>query len=258
MRFPIFEPKGKAREFSPLAMDVWKGCDHNCEYCFNKRKGREFGELAKPIANVVSNLKAQIAKFGAPKKQVLITFSGDPYCRAETEYGITREVLEVLCENDVPVAILTKGGARCLRDLDLFKEFKEIKVGATMILTKEEDLAKWEPGASGTAERMTTLAELKKNGIATWASIEPVIDPEQALKIIDLTWTFVDGYKVSKLNYHPEADKVDWKKFTEEVVELLREVDKPFYIKDDLAKLFPKDFFRPEERDKDAMALGEK
>ncbi len=117
-----------------------------------------------------------------------------------------------MCEHDVPVAILTKGGRRCLRDLDLFKEFKEIKVGATMILNKDEDIKTWEPNAPHVSERIMALEELNNNGIATWASIEPVIDPEQALEIIKSTHLFVGGYKVSKLNYHDEAEKVDWKK----------------------------------------------
>lgn len=258
MRYPIFEPRGRAREFSPLAMDIWKGCDHDCAYCFNKRDGRDFSNLATPIPNIVSNLKVQIAKFGPPKKQVLLTFSGDPYCRAEEEARVTREVLEILCEHDVPVAILTKGGYRCLRDVDLFKKFKSIKIGATMVFSEEKDRKKWEPNATPTVERLVALANIKKHGLQTWASIEPVVIPEQAFDIINNSHLFVDGYKISRLNYHDEAEKVDWKKFTIEVVELLRDLGKSFYIKDDLARLFPDDFFRGNERDKDAMALGEK
>ena len=30
----IYEPKGKAREYSPLALNVYSGgCDHACRYC---------------------------------------------------------------------------------------------------------------------------------------------------------------------------------------------------------------------------------
>jgi DNA repair photolyase len=30
----IYEPTGKAREYSPLAANLYSGCDHNCDFCF--------------------------------------------------------------------------------------------------------------------------------------------------------------------------------------------------------------------------------
>lgn len=30
----IYEPSGKAREYSPLALNLYKGCDHGCNYCY--------------------------------------------------------------------------------------------------------------------------------------------------------------------------------------------------------------------------------
>jgi len=255
MRGPIFKPRGRAREFSPLAMDIWNGCDHCCDYCFNKRDGRSFDELATPKKGIVEALRNQL-KNHIPTKQVLITFSGDPYCHAEVEVKLTRQILEILCEHNVPVAILSKGGQRCMRDLDLFKRFANIKIGATMVLTNESDRKKWEPNAAPTQERIDVLKELKNEGLQTWASLEPVIIPEQIFQIIENTHTFVDGYKVSKLNYHPEADKIDWKDFTVEVTKVLRATGKPFYIKNDLAVLLPDEFFLPAERDHDAMALS--
>ena len=30
----IYQPKGKALEFAPLAFNPYKGCSHSCLYCF--------------------------------------------------------------------------------------------------------------------------------------------------------------------------------------------------------------------------------
>lgn len=30
----IYEPKGKAGEYSPLAVNLYRGCDHGCTYCY--------------------------------------------------------------------------------------------------------------------------------------------------------------------------------------------------------------------------------
>ena len=30
----IYEPKGKAREYSPLAVNLYRGCSHGCLYCY--------------------------------------------------------------------------------------------------------------------------------------------------------------------------------------------------------------------------------
>jgi DNA repair photolyase len=33
-RLVIYEPKGKAGEYAPLALNLYAGCSHGCTYCF--------------------------------------------------------------------------------------------------------------------------------------------------------------------------------------------------------------------------------
>ena len=254
MKKPIYVPKGRAREYSPLAMDIWNGCDHGCTYCFNNVGNKKFSDEPKVLPNLIERLQAQLASEEI-RDQVLLTFSGDPYCHAEMKEEITKHVLETFNTWNVPVAILTKGGHRCLRDIRLFKKFNNIKVGATIVLTDKDDCKKWEPNATTFQDRVDTLWTLHNAGIQTWLSLEPVIDPEQACEVICQTHEFVDAYKIGKLNHYPEADLVDWEKFVRKVTALLRYLKKSFYIKNDLAEVVSESFFRPEERDSDAMAL---
>jgi DNA repair photolyase len=247
----IYEPKGKAREYSPLALNIYNGCDHGCTYCyvpefkkFNK-KYKHSEVSMRP--NFLEILRQEAKKHYESDKPVLLSFTCDPYCKANDELQITRQTLEILLENKIPVSILTKGGLRALQDIEIFKKFKDhIQVGATLTFDNDNDSLKYEPNAALPHERIKMLKILNANNIKTWVSIEPVIFPEQSVKLIEKTLNFVDHYKIGKLNHHPEIEKdINWYEFLLYIVVLLVKNDKDFYIKKDLAK-FKKDFFLSE------------
>ena len=192
------------------------------------------------------------------KQQVLLSFTGDPYCHYNDKAKQTRAALEILLKYKLPVAILTKGGNRCLQDLDIFKKFRnQIKVGATLTMTNESKAKEMEPFAALPNDRMETLIALHKEGIKTWVSIEPVIYPDQSLELIELTMPFVDQFKIGKLNHYAEQErKIDWHLFLKTAVEMLRSANKQFYIKQDLAA-FKKDFeLTADETNMDYLSLN--
>jgi len=231
----IYEPKGRAREYSPYALNIYNRCDHDCEYCYVKtmRFYRAKDEV-KPRKDIVKNLISQLSK-QTIDKQVLLCFTGDAYCLANDEYGITREVLKVLNDYNVPTAILTKGGKRALQDIDIFKKFSNIKVGATLTFVDKSESLKAEPLAAVPQDRLDMLKELHKSGIRTWVSFEPVIDYSATMKLLDLTKDFVDEYKVGKMNHYDT--NIDWSKFGNEIAGRLYILQKDFYIKKELYKL---------------------
>jgi DNA repair photolyase len=98
----------------------------------------------------------------------------------------------------------------------------------------QEKSLKFEPHAALPIERFLALEEAHDRGIETWVSLEPVIDPSETLYIINRTHSYVDSYKIGKLNYRPEAKKVDWTKFVREAVNLLESYNKKYYIKKSL------------------------
>jgi hypothetical protein len=191
-------------------------------------------------------------------RQILMCFVGDPYCAAEITHRKTREALGVLSAARCSVAILTKGGARCLGDLSIFRGWPEcrIKVGATLTFLNAERSKLVEPGAASPMERIETLRQLHKAGIMTWASIEPVIDPAESLAVIRKSIPFVDAYKVGKLN-HAKSD-TDWRAFGIAAVEAIREAGRRLYVKDDLRAFMPDGFLREEECDSNGLSLPDK
>jgi DNA repair photolyase len=111
------------------------------------------------------------------------------------------------------VAILTKGGTRCLDDADMLLNWPDgrVKVGATLTFMDADKSREWEPGAALPADRIQALAELHQIGVKTWASIEPVIDPSESLAIIRASLVHVDGYKIGRLNHMKNT--TDWAAF---------------------------------------------
>ncbi len=240
----IYEPKGKAREYSPLAANFYTGCDHGCKYCYApgiRRMTREDYEKVTPRRNVLSEFKKDCIKLRNCNRQVLFNFMGDPYCKKNDESKITRNALLLAFENRIPIAILTKGGKRALQDLDIINKFGEhIKIGATLTFDNPEKSAEWEKGAALPNERLEALKTFKDNSVKTWASFEPVINPVESLKIMEKSLMFVDEYKIGKINNYGGIDKtIDWTAFLEKVVKMLRDNNKPFYVKYDLRQAAP-------------------
>ena len=261
----IYEPQGAAREYSPLALNYIKGCDHGCVYCYVPKLMKRFNSnyehsdvYAKESAELIKEVEASAKKHRNSERQVFISFLTDPYSKFNKKTKLTRRVLEILNHYNIPVSILSKGGYNILEDIDVIKKFGDnIQVGASLTFTDENQSKKWERGASLPLERVHSLELLHGEGIRTWASMEPVIYPEQSLELMEVTSSYVDGYKIGKLNhFRNHEDKFDWTKFLNDTITVMRKNKKLFYIKNDLAKFANAETrLKAFERDMDHMAL---
>ena len=236
----IYRPKGKALEYSPLAVNLFSGCRHGCEYCYarfvSKKSIEQWRTEIIPTKNTLRSIAKDAAKFDGTEN-VLLCFLTDPYQPEEIEQGITREAIKILNGAGLPVTILTKGGNRALRDFDLLKSNPANEFAITLTGLDDEASYQWEPGAAPPAERIATLQTASFEGIKTWVSFEPVINPDGVISTIKHICKFTDLFKVGKLNYHEHAKSIDWRKFKHDVVEELEEVQARFILKQDLLKL---------------------
>jgi len=235
----IYEPSGRAKEYSQLAANLYKGCGHGCVYCYAPDAIRmdraDFYANPSVRSNVLRELEKDCIRLeGKETRPILLSFSSDPYQPLDEELKITREAIKFLKKHGLNVVILTKGGKRAERDFNLLdsRDF----VGASLTFTNADDSKNWEPHAALPEERIAMLRNAKEAGLKTWASLEPVIYPEQSLELIRLTHEFVDLYKVGTLNHHSHAKSIDWKSFAERAIAMLKEYGVKFYIKKDLRK----------------------
>ena len=252
----IYEPRGRAREYSPLALNIYNGCVHGCTYCYAPAVSRtdsdSFHVKATSRKDILPALKRYLSTTSV-KKQVLLSFLSDPY---PPEHALTRDILMMLYAHDVPVSILTKAPDRAYSDLDIIRMFgKRIKIGTTLVSVDLRD----EPKAPITSTRMEYLKKFHDAGVKTWASFEPVLDPVVSLQLLHKCLPYTDEFRIGKLNHHPEIEKtIDWTEYLAHAVALLRAAHKPFYVKDDLAAAAPDVKLTKRERDCDAMALRER
>lgn len=233
-----------AREYAPLAVNLYSGCTHACTYCYApnalRRDRAEYHQAAKPRAGILDALRIDAAKLAAKKcrDEILLCFTCDPYA-AETDTMTTRSALRILGEAGLNATVLTKGGMRAERDFDLLKKF-DFAFASTLCWTDDIRRAQWEPNAATVAERMEAIRRAHTLGIRTWVSIEPVIVAAQALAVIESLAGHVDLWKVGKINYNAAAERAnDWPVFTRDVVALCARLKQNLFLKESLARFAP-------------------
>jgi len=237
----IYEPRGRALEYAALAANLSRGCAHRCAYCFApgalRMKRDEFHDRPVPRAGVLKALERDAARMAGDQRTVLLSFTSDPYQPCEVDDGLTRRAIKVLKRHGLHVEILTKGGTRACRDFDLLDH--DDRFATTLTCDNDHDSLAWEPGAALPANRVEAIKDAKSMGLTTWVSCEPVLYPEQTLRLIEMTAPFVDLFKVGTLNYHPRAKEIDWPAFALDVVSLLRRLGCYYYLKADLKEYLP-------------------
>lgn len=239
----IYEPKGRAFEYSPLAANLYNGCAHGCSYCFvpgippykyaeNARAAFYANPAPRPC--VLEQLARDARRMAGDERRILMSFTSDPYQPIEREHEITRQALRIMVDHGLRPQILTKAGAWAVeRDGDVLQASGCVWA-ATLTFDDAAKSLEWEPGAALPCERFAALERAHALGLETWASLEPVLDPDAATRIIHATHRFVDLFKVGKLNHHPLEREIDWADFLRRAEDALDEHGKARYIKRDL------------------------
>ena len=220
---PIYEPKGAAKEYGDLAINIYTGCPHRCFYCFAPkvlRKDKEvFHSCIEPRENIVEEVKKQIEREHITGKLIHLCFTCDPYPTGHDSMP-TRRIIEIIKDTGNHVQILTKGDGR--RDFDLLDE--NDWYGVTY------DGMKNMPCVNS----VLYMERAKQKGVKTWLSCEPVIDAQNVLEEITLLAErkSVDKVKIGKLNYYPS--NIDWGYFGRYAESLCKSLGIDYYIKDSL------------------------
>lgn len=225
----IYKPKGRAGEYAPLAVNLYQGCGHGCRYCWapevlRLERAKFFGD-PQPREKALAGLMTDARRLRDAPQPVLLCFTCDPYQPCEEQHRLTRRALEILLDHGLTVSILSKGGLAAARDLDLLAASdRPHAFGASLTALDPALSLQWEPQAAPPAQRLEALRRAYELGLSTWASLEPVLDPEQTLALIEASHAFVRHFKLGKLNYHPHAREIDWKAYRRRARELLQDL----------------------------------
>lgn len=234
----IYEPRGKAREYSELAVNLMTGCTHGCRYCYcpsiSRSSLEEWSSKTTPRKDILRLLAKEASKMPGCQKEVLFSFMTDP-CQPEA-WEYTKKGLEILEQNGFSnVCVLTKNPTVALDGTEIFKRNPGWKIASTVSFLSEDLREYWEPGAPSIASRLSALRTFHDSSVKTWVSIEPVIDSAEAISVIKSTMPFVDFFKVGKINHNADVErKIDWHQFLLDAENVLG--NHPHYIKKDLEK----------------------
>lgn len=207
MNKAIYQPKGKAGEYAEWACNLFVGCSNNCSYCYCKR-----GVLAHAMGGPVATLKKcfknpehalevfkKELEANLPelqKSSLFFTFTSDPMI-GETAFLYWACIIEAV-KRGVRCQVLTKN-AQFPLDPKMGELFQAVG-------DKARDMVAWgftltgcdelEPGASTNEERINAMRQLHRAGFRTFASLEPVIDPEKTRKMAARSSDCCDLFKV--------------------------------------------------------------
>lgn len=159
-------------------INAYTGCMHSCKYCYanfiKKFTGHseDWGSFTD-IKIHAAHILAKEMKKAYPGRIMMSTVT-DPYNPLERKYKITRKILEVLLPYNWPMHILTKSDL-VVRDIDLLKQFKNLRVGFSFFNHSAEDVINFELGTSTPKNRIKALQELDKHNIRTYAFVAPLL-----------------------------------------------------------------------------------
>lgn len=171
------------------AVNPYIGCAHGCTYCYARfmtrwyHKGEKWGSFVDVKKNALDCMKDEAPR----KKHGVILFSSvtDAYQPIEKKTELTRKLLQVLEEYDLPVEILTKSSL-VERDIDVLGDFTQSEVGLTITGIDDDVRRAFEPGASTVNERLATLEKFSDAGVPTYAFLGPLLPYLSDVKLEEL------------------------------------------------------------------------
>lgn len=234
----IYNPSGRAAEYSKWACNFFVGCSNGCKYCYLKKgitKGvlggdkpqikKCFKDRSHAIKVFTKELQENLSEIR--KHGLFFTFTSDPFL-SET-WLLTCAAVGVCMSNEVPVKILTKRAD--FLDISFISDWNKSLIAIGFTLTGHDEL---EPNASPNIERIETMKKLKEMGFRTFASIEPIIDFESSLDMIEQSLEFCDLFKVG-LESGGKYNVYHMRTFCDKVITITKNKNK-VYFKDSLVK----------------------
>jgi DNA repair photolyase len=168
------------------SINPYRGCEHGCVYCFARPShayldlspGLDFEtEAVRQDQRGGESCARRSPSPGYRVSPIALGINTDGWQPIERDYGLTRGLLEVLCETRHPAHIVTKG-ALITRDLDLLSDMARdglVHVHLSITTLDNKLSAKLEPRASAPHTRLKAVRALHEAGVPVGVLVAPVI-----------------------------------------------------------------------------------
>jgi len=144
----IYQPKGAAREYAELAVNLWTGCVHGCKYCYVPKtlrlKPEVFHASPRIKKHILQRLEADaeiLRRRPEPVPEILLCFACDPYQTAEVAQ-LTHEALVILGERNLKATVLTKNAEWSMRDFSTMEKYGH-RFGISLVWIADLNRMEW-------------------------------------------------------------------------------------------------------------------
>jgi DNA repair photolyase len=159
------------------------GCSFGCKYCYamflpqNRRPKEDWGRWFQAKVNAVELARRQAPKVAG--QALYLSSVTDPYLPAERSLGLTRGILEVLVAHQPRLLVQTRGPL-VVRDLDLLRQFRAVRVNLSIPTDSEAVRRAFEPKAPPLERRWQAAAEVKAAGVPVGICVTPMLPLEDS------------------------------------------------------------------------------
>jgi DNA repair photolyase len=160
------------------------GCSFSCSYCYaaflpqNHRPREDWGKWITAKVNAMELARKQGGRVAG--KALYISSVTDPYVPVERSLMLTRGIMEQLVPYQPRLLIQTRGPL-VVRDIDVLRQFRSLRVNLSIPTDSEEVRQVFEPKAPPLERRWQALEELKASGLPVGVCVTPMLplaDPE--------------------------------------------------------------------------------
>ena len=148
-------------------LDVYQNCAFGCRYCDSS-----YDKTIYIKKNAIETFKDEIKT--CEKGRIVVGSVHDPYQPIEQKEELTRGILHIIEELDIPVHILTKSPL-IIRDLDILTRLNDVRVTITILSTDTSIVKLFEENAPTPQDRFETIKELSNNDITTGIALIPIL-----------------------------------------------------------------------------------
>jgi DNA repair photolyase len=164
------------------------GCSFGCTYCYamflpqNRRPREEWGRWLQAKSNAIAVARKQAPKVAG--EAVYLSSVTDPYVPAERSLQLSLGILQELLPYQPRLLVQTRGPL-VVRDLDLFRQFRAVRVNMSIPTDSETVRQAFEPKAPPLERRWQAIAEVQAAGVPVGICVTPMLpleDPEGFVK----------------------------------------------------------------------------
>jgi DNA repair photolyase len=154
------------------------GCSLACAYCYamflpqNRRPKEDWGKWFQAKVNAVELARKQAPKVAG--QAVYLSSVTDPYLPAERSLELTRGILEALLPHQPRLLVQTRGPL-VVRDLDLLRQFRAVRVNLSIPTDSEVVRQAFEPKAPPLERRWQAAAAIQAAGVPVGVCVTPML-----------------------------------------------------------------------------------